>query len=266
MSTPSSPLHDKAQQDIALLAFGEPIEDSLAEHVATCPQCQVDLRSYRRIVSVARDSQRDLEPAESDSDASLAAVWERIAAATSAVDDQAGGYMANAKPGVAGTPGRADRDTPPEPTSMPSRTRRWTRPLLAAATVVAIAGAGITGWSLGHHNSGTATTAGRAALAAQPGTPSQAHGTATMHSSSDGYRMTVATTALPAWDGYYEVWMYNPSANRMVAIGTLGTVGQGTFTLPAGIDVSAYHVIDVSAQKFDGNPAHERSVLRGPIT
>jgi hypothetical protein len=51
----------------------------------------------------------------------------------------------------------------------------------------------------------------------------------------------------------------------MVAVGTLGDDDRGSFTVPAGLDLTAYHVVDVSAQNYDGNPAHQQSVLRGQL-
>jgi hypothetical protein len=151
--------------------------------------------------------------------------------------------------------------------SSASARRRWRRPLLAAAAAVAVFAAGLGGWAIGRSGPDRSVPrAAQAALAAQPGTSTAVHGTATIHPSDDGYTMVVDTRRLPARDGYYEVWLFNPSVNRMVAVGTLGTGGRGSFTVPEGIDLSAYHVVDVSAQRFNGNPAHARSVLRGALS
>jgi hypothetical protein len=50
-------------------------------------------------------------------------------------------------------------------------------------------------------------------------------------------------------------------------VGTLGDHGGGTFTIPAGIDLRDYHVIDVSAQDYGGATVqHGQSVLQGPLT
>ncbi len=90
-------------------------------------------------------------------------------------------------------------------------------------------------------------------------------GTAVVRRSPDGYTLQVNTEKLPAPPGYYEVWLYNPSINQMIAVGTLGSGARGSFTVPDGIDLIAYHLVDVSAQRYDGNNTHERSVLRGPL-
>jgi hypothetical protein len=96
------------------------------------------------------------------------------------------------------------------------------------------------------------------------GTPAKVQGAATVHRSSDGYRLDVDTHGLPPRTGY-EVWPYDSRVGTMVAIGTLGTGGSGTFTVPAGIGLRAFDVVDVSAQNYAGNPAHQRSVLQGPL-
>ena len=36
-------------------------------------------------------------------------------------------------------------------------------------------------------------------------------------------------------------------------------------TVPARIDLGVFDVVDVSAQDYDGNPAHKQSMLRGPL-
>ncbi len=143
---------------------------------------------------------------------------------------------------------------------------RRLRSLLAAAAVVALVAAGAVGWTIGHTGrSSGATSASEAVLAPLPGSVSAAQGKADVRSSREGYALHVSTDRLPAPQGYYEVWLYNPSINQMVAVGALGSGQRGTFTVPEGIDLNAYHVVDVSAQRYDGNNTHERSVLRGSL-
>ena len=99
-----------------------------------------------------------------------------------------------------------------------------------------------------------------------PAGPSTAHGTATVTQTPDGLTLNVAARQLPLRQGYYEVWLYDPTANQMVAVGTLGAGGDGVWTLASTIDLRSYSVVDVSAQDFDGDPAHKDSVLRGALT
>ncbi len=63
------------------------------------------------------------------------------------------------------------------------------------------------------------------------------------------------------------MWLFNPTTQGMTPVGTLGDHGGGTFTIPAGIDLRDYHVIDVSAQDYGGATVqHGQSVLQGPLT
>ena len=49
-----------------------------------------------------------------------------------------------------------------------------------------------------------------------------------------------------------------------IALGTLD--GDGKFVVPAGLDMEAYPLVDVSIEPLDGNPAHStKSVLRGRL-
>ena len=99
-----------------------------------------------------------------------------------------------------------------------------------------------------------------------PAAPPTAHGTATISQTADGLTLKVTAKALPLRQGYYEVWLYNPTADQMVAVGTLGAGGDGIWSLASTIDLRSYSIVNVSAQDFDGNPAHKDSVLQGPLT
>ena len=176
-------------------------------------------------------------------------MWDRILAQVSAA------------PPTAAAPVHSIADAPRRRSSQ--RARRAVVALLAAAVVV---GAGAVGWVFGDRHAGQDTGIASAQLAAQRGTQARAHGRATMRSSTDGFEMHVSTAGLPAPHGYYQVWLFDPSANRMVRhLGTLGNDAMGTFTVPAGIDTHAYHVVDVSDQRYNGDPTHQTSVLRGAL-
>jgi anti-sigma-K factor RskA len=59
------------------------------------------------------------------------------------------------------------------------------------------------------------------------------------------------------------VWLLDPDAGTVFAVGVLPPDGQARFTLPASV-VGRYQAIDVSLEADDGDPAHsKRSLLRG---
>jgi len=78
--------------------------------------------------------------------------------------------------------------------------------------------------------------------------------------------LTVDVSKLQASSsGFLEVWLLAPDAKKMVSLGNLlGT--RTTFTLPAGLDVAAYPLVDVSIEPYDGNPLHSGdSIVRGQL-
>ena len=79
--------------------------------------------------------------------------------------------------------------------------------------------------------------------------------------------LTVSVPDLPQVDdGYYEVWMATADTSTMVAIGTLSPGAEAHFTLPAGMDLGSFPVVDVSVEHFDGDTGHSAvSVVRGDL-
>jgi hypothetical protein len=65
--------------------------------------------------------------------------------------------------------------------------------------------------------------------------------------------------------GFLEVWLLAPDAKKMVSLGNL-LGNRTTFTLPAGLDVADYPLVDVSVEPYDGNPLHSgNSIVRGQL-
>lgn len=261
-------LHESSQHDIASLALGERVEPAVDEHVRTCVACRRDVDAYRHVAELARAGKHAADVPTGPPPQ----VWDRISTELGMTDVSAGPpTVSPATRPVAADPRPVGSISAQDPAEAPVmavvRTLRWRRALLAAAAVVALGGSGVAGWAIGHRGSGTAAArSSEAALAPQPGTSGAAGGKAVVHAGANGgYTLSVTASGLPAPKGYYEVWLFNPSINQMVAVGTLGAGARGSFTVPDGIDLSAYHVVDVSAQKYDGNNTHERSVLRGPL-
>lgn len=256
-SDPHDPAHDQARRDaLTLAALGEPLDPAFASHERDCLRCQADLRGLSETVALARGG---VSPAPAGDVRPPAAVWSGIAREL--------GFADAAAPPATGSP------TPPGPPAIPpvslddARRRRRRRSWLAVAAAVLVLGGGAGGWLVGHEDRdvGGCPTA-TADLTSVGGTAADAGGRAQVVCSADGPALQVTTERLPLQSGYYEVWMYQPASGVMVAIGALGNDGAGTFTLPGGMDIREYPVVDVSAQRFDGDPTHQRSVLQGPLT
>jgi hypothetical protein len=78
--------------------------------------------------------------------------------------------------------------------------------------------------------------------------------------------LTVSARALPEVDGYYEVWLLDAAADRVLALGPLDADGTAELPVPPGVDPYGYPHVDVSVEADDGDPAHSGvSALRGPV-
>lgn len=253
MSSPAEP-HDpelevERQDSIVLTALGEPIDALFAEHFESCAACAAELSALREVAGLARAGS---EVGPSDV-APSPLVWDRIS-------DELG-----LAPDPDDAPVRPLRSAP----VATERTRWWsggTRTLVAAAVVLGLL-VGVVGFLVGRSSTSSdpSSLVASAQLSAMPGGPTGVAGTAVVSSTPSGKELTVSTDGLASRDGYYEVWMFDPDRNEMVAIGTLGGDHSGTFPIPPGLDPAGYHVVDVSAQLYDGDPVHRQSVLRGSL-
>jgi anti-sigma factor RsiW len=159
-------------------------------------------------------------------------------------------------------PGAAPDPVPAGTAARAPRAGRRRVPLLglAAALLVAVVAAVVL-WTVGPLRPGeperTVPLAGVGAVAAS--------GRASMAGAGPDRRMTVTASGLPALGPgqFYEVWLLDPDAGTVFAVGVLPPAGQGHFTLPASV-VGRYQAVDVSLEADDGDPAHsKRSLLRG---
>ena len=221
-------------------------------HLDVCPACHQELEQLIHVVDLARESG---EPAPVVLPASI---WTGIA-------DELGIGTASDRP-----PARVpeQRSAPSMAVSSERPSGRPVRRLLLAAAAVALLGLGVGLGTVLNRPAPAEVVAAQssAALAPMPKGPPGAHGTAIIAQHGDQYTLTVQARQLPLRQGFYEVWLYDPAADKMIAVGTLGSGGDGSFTLAPSIDLRSYSVIDVSAQDFDGNPAHQDSVLQGTLT
>ncbi|WP_448630836.1 anti-sigma factor domain-containing protein [Cellulomonas soli] len=112
---------------------------------------------------------------------------------------------------------------------------------------------------------GAPTVTASATLDPLPGW--QASGTAVVETSRDGSRVLVVDLAdgTPDEGGFREVWLLTPDVSGLISLGTLEG-SEGRFDLPDGLDLDEFSVVDVSAERFDGDPAHSGdSIVRGPL-
>lgn len=272
-----SDVHDpqrepERQDNLVLMAVGEPVTEEFARHQVSCPRCQRELAAFLETVRLGREvgARREYASAEPS-----AAVWAGIR------DELAGelGAAQTVAPAPAPAPAPISWTTGAESTGPDRRRISWSARqrgrtrlgLVAAGVVLAMLGA-VGGYLAGHSSSVTsAHVASNARLTTVPGGPPRVVGTASVHAGADGQQVVVSTSGLPLRNGFYEVWLFDPDrgpSGDMVAVGTLGGRGQGTFTLPGGIDIRAYHVVDISAQSYGGGSriVHAQSVLRGSLT
>jgi hypothetical protein len=139
--------------------------------------------------------------------------------------------------------------------------------LAVAASALVVGGvAGSVGTQLlgGGDPQPTPIIVAQAALDPLPVDPS-ASGRAVVVKSDGGRTLEVDVSELASTDGFYEVWLIDASVKKMVPIGVL-TGSTGRFTIPDGLDLGQYPVVDISAEPLDGDPVHSgKSLLRGTI-
>ena len=215
-------------QTLSLIALGEQPSAEDAMHLVTCDTCRRDWESMRATVDVARDLDDDelLTPPDH--------VWAAIAEEISA---DAG-------------------------TIVPMRSRRRIAPWIALAAAVGVVLGGVVGASLMR----SAPPEIVASVALEPLADYSTTGQATVEIVDGTEMLAVDVSGLPPTDGYFEVWLLAPDASSMIALGTLGDGESTVLPLPAGVSLADYPVVDISAEPYDGDPAHSTdSVVRGTL-
>jgi hypothetical protein len=224
---------------LALLALGEVVDSRDVAHAQECAECSARLEEYRAVVSVGRTVTPDDVPS-----APPAEVWAAVSAEV-ARDRDGTGVVRSLD-------------------SAPWRRRRGGYVLAAAAAVVGlIAGSAATATVINRPESVQIV----ASAALDPIGDAGVSGTAVIEQVSGGTQLKVTVPDLPAAeDGYYEVWMATADTSTMVAIGNLNPGETAVYTLPTGMDLAAFPVVDVSLEHFDGDPGHSvTSVVRGTL-
>jgi hypothetical protein len=219
---------------IALIALGEsgaPVDN---EHIAQCPKCQSELDEFRSVVSCARsitDADRPATPPDS--------VWLGIETAIT--------------PSAAPSPGT------------PAKRNRGAGWYALAASVGVVIG-GLATFIAMQSPTSTQTPSVIAQASLEPLRDVEQPAQAVVQQVNGQDVLVVQASGLPSTDGYYEVWLLAPDAQSMVSVGMLDSSEGGTFTLPAGLDLNQFPVVDISLEHFDGDTSHSAdSILRGKL-
>ncbi|WP_238476153.1 anti-sigma factor [Agromyces mariniharenae] len=248
--------------ELAVLALEgrEPDDDAARAHLAECAECRAEYDTLARTAALGRAG-----VPEGELEAPPASVWAGIHAELGLAPELAGDPLTGGR--AVATPA-----APAEPrpvAELPSRRRPWWPIAVAAAVGGILVGVGV-GVAIGGLGDAEPTPVpavvlASADLAAFPGWDG-ATGHATVEEDADGIRSIVVDldASVPQGD-VSEVWLIRSDASGLVSLGLLDG-SSGRFVLPAGIDLTEFTLVDVSAEPVDGDPAHSGdSIVRGEL-
>jgi anti-sigma-K factor RskA len=246
-------------EQLSLAALREPLPATDAAHLDACAQCREELASLRRGVDALA------VPALAAPGAAVPpppGVWAGIAAATGVTTAPRPEVLAAvAPPPPAAVP---PPPAPPPAPVVPLRTRRSRLLLAAAASLVVGVGIGAGAVALGTGDDDGSTVA---AAGLDPLDDRGATGEARVVERGDGTRvLEVDLSAADPQDGFYEVWLLDEAVEDLVSLGVVRGGGEVALTLPPGVDLGEYPIVDVSVEPLDGDPGHSGiSVARGTL-
>ncbi|MUN64568.1 anti-sigma factor [Kocuria sediminis] len=260
-----------SEESLALLALGEAGDAQAQEHLAACPECATELEALQHVVQAARA--RPPAPAAPGPE-----VWAAIHAELGLSDAVAADPLAGSRAGGrqraeddaagGGDPAPADDDGGrggATVVDLAARRRRGVPyPLAAAAAAAALLVGGLSVWGaqrLGLEPEPTVL----ATAELEPLAGYTARGSAEVDERPDGTRQLVVRTDPADVEGFKEVWLLAPDAQRMVSLGVMAG-DEAVFVLPANLDVGEFPVVDVSNEPIDGDPTHSGdSIVRGTL-
>ena len=225
---------------LALIAMGEQISDvDVLDHLAGCPDCTVELAHLSHAATLGRSTLGAGELFTPN-----ARVWARV----------------TEELGIAS---EVPTETPVIELRARARRRRWI-PVVAASVATMLVVGGLAGWQLLQPTA--ARVLASAKLSAFPDWKGST-GEARVEKSADGTLVVQVSLSSPEHgSGFDEVWLMTSDGKHLVSLGVLGD-GSGTFSIPAGINLSQYDVVDISSEPLDGNPAHSsNSIVRGRLS
>ena len=223
---------------LALLALGEQEGDAAdLEHLASCDECRLEVEHLARTAIVGRSTL-----GTGDLLTPRPAVWQAIV-------DELG-------PEAVAPAARPPAEVIP--------LRRRLRPVLAVAAAVAVLAGGITTWIALRPDPSTVIAS--ATLDPFPDWDG-AEGSAVVATDGDGGRTVEVSLSAPGDStGFREVWLISSDATRLVSLGILRGDG-GVFTIPDGLDLGVFDLVDISEEPYDGDPTHSGdSIVRGALS
>lgn len=260
-----------SEESLVLLALGEAGDLQVQEHLAGCRECATELESLGHVVRVARaDPPAPAAPGPE--------VWAAVHAELGLSDAVAADPLAGSADrgrvrdgddaaGGGDTPSADDDGARGGATvvDLADRRRRGVPyPLAAAAAAAALLVGGLSVWGaqrLGLEPEPTVL----ATAELEPLAGYTARGSAEVDELPDGTRQLVVRTDPADVDGFKEVWLLAPDAQRMVSLGVMAG-DEAVFVLPANLDVGEFPVVDVSNEPIDGDPTHSGdSIVRGAL-
>ena len=221
---------------IALIALGESALPEDIEHVRGCLPCQGELDELTAVADSARAISSQDRPV-----AAPAQVWDRIES------ELATGSR-----------------TIPAPVT--PQVHRKSRAMFALAASVGILIGGLGTYAVVASDSADKTSTLVAQASLEPLRDVTEPAAASVQQIDGREVLYVQASGLPATDGFYEVWLLAPDSSNMISVGMLDASEGGKFPLPAGIDLAAFPIVDISLEQFDGDVTHSAdSILRGTL-
>lgn len=251
-------------QQFALLALeGQHVlTPEAAAHLDACEQCRTEVSAYLAVGDALRERVTLERPSED--------VWARISAELDSEPVDLAARRSTRPASATTTPAPIPDPEPAVPaggaggtvTELP-RSNPWIRRIAFAAAASFALGAAST-VVLGQLLSRPSTEVIQAVgLDPLPGW--DAEGSATLQQ-SNGDTILVIDLPETEMDGFREVWLIDRNVERLVSLGTM-TGDRAEFTIPEGLDLDEYVIVDVSREHFDGDPTHSGdSIVRGQLS
>ncbi|WP_084124756.1 anti-sigma factor [Demequina sp. NBRC 110054] len=227
---------------LAALALGDGAQADEA-HVATCDQCRAEVEAYSDVLAHAAAAGPTPLTAPPER------VWDAIR--DEITQDEPPAARPSPTPVATGDElaARRSRQAP-----------RWMFAAVAAAAGVVVGAFGVT--FLRSDDAPLGTVVATAPLASL--SDESPAGSAEVVVRDDGTELLVIDTDTAAvTDAYLEVWLIDTSVEGMISLGPL-TGDHAELVIPAGFDVAAFPIVDISVEPLDGVPTHSGdSVTRG---